>query len=198
MAQVGFDGAIRPQVSQGDVAVVIGDGLLGLYVGQVLRYRGARVIMSGHHQERLELAGRYGAADEVVNSKQEDLVEYVRKAYPDGVPITVETASKNELIQMAIGLLEPNGQFVLLGYYPEGECLIDTHWVRARAITMYCPCGIERKRMEKTLELTARGHLKMKELVTHEFPFTEAPKAYRMILEKSTHFLGVVFDWTTH
>ena len=194
LAQVGFNGAKRPQVNEGDVAVVIGDGMVGQYAGQVLRHRGAHVILSGHHQDRLALAARY-SADEVVNSKAEDLKEYILGTYPDGVPISVETASKRELIELAVELLGYDAQFVLLGYYPEGECLVDTHWIRAKETTVYCPNGIERQRMEKTLHLISQGSLFVEELITHEFPYTEAREAYQMILDKSTHFLGVVVRW---
>jgi threonine dehydrogenase-like Zn-dependent dehydrogenase len=87
------------------------------------------------------------------------------------------------------------GQFVLLGYYPAGECVIDTHWVRARETTVYCPNGWTRPRMEATLRLIEQGQMKVKELVTHELPFTQAPEVYRLIQEKQADFLGIVFNW---
>lgn len=194
LAQVGFNGAIRPQLKKGDVVVVIGDGLVGQYAGQVFRYRGGHVIMSGHHTERLNTA-MLCSADEVINSRVEDLTEYMHRKYPEGIQIATETASKNELIQTAIGLLQRNGQLALLGYYPEGECLIDTHWLGARETTAYFPSGSTRQRLERTLNLIEQGDLKIEELVTHELPFTDAKKVYKMILEKSSEFLGIVFKW---
>lgn len=194
LAQVGFNGATQPRVSKGDVVAIIGDGLVGQYAGQVFRHRGARVILSGHHDERLRIASLC-AADEVVNSRGEDFAQYVRERCPDGVQIAAESASKNELIRMAIDLLEYNGQLVLLGYYPEGECMIDIHWVRARETTVYCPNSSTRQRMEHTLRLIEQDQMKVDELITHELSFTDAPGAYQMILDKSEEFLGVVFRW---
>lgn len=194
LAQVGFNGATQPRVNEGDAVIIIGDGLVGQYAGQVFRHRGAKVILSGHHDERLRLAALY-AADEVVNSLREDFPAHVRERYPDGVQVAGESASKNELIQTAIGLLEYHGQLVLLGYYPEGECFIDIHWVRARETTVYCPNSVTHERLEMTLELMANDNMAVEELITHEFPFTEAPRAYQMILDKSEEFLGVVLKW---
>ena len=195
LAQVGYNGASRPRVQPGDVAVVIGDGLVGQWAGQVLRHRGAHVILAGHHRDRLALAARY-AADEVLDTHAVDLREYVRERYPRGIPLTVETASKRELIRLAVELLQYDAQFVLLGYYPEGECVIDTHWVRARETTVYCPNGIMRPRMESTLGLISQGHMHVEELITHQFPYQMAPQAYRLLLDRSTDFLGIVIDWT--
>jgi 2-desacetyl-2-hydroxyethyl bacteriochlorophyllide A dehydrogenase len=195
LAQVGYNGAVQPRVRKGDVVVVIGDGLVGQYAGQVFRHRGAHVILSGHHDARLRLAARY-AADEVVNSAREDFASHVRRKWPDGVQVAAESASRNELVRMAIDMLEYNGQLVLLGYYPEGECMIDIHWVRARETTIYCPNSWTPERLKATLKLIEQGHMKVDELVTHELPFTEAPRAYQMILDRSEEFLGVVFRWS--
>jgi 2-desacetyl-2-hydroxyethyl bacteriochlorophyllide A dehydrogenase len=195
LAQVGYNGATRPRVVPGDVAVVVGDGLVGLYAGQVLRLRGAFVILAGHHADRMALASRHGAADEVIDSTEQDLREVVLSRYPEGVPITVETASKQALIHLCVDLLERDGQFVLLGYYPDGECHIDTHWVRRRETTVYCPNGIARERMERTLGLIAQGKMHVAELITDEFPYDQAAGAFRMIMDKPRPFLGVVLDW---
>jgi threonine dehydrogenase-like Zn-dependent dehydrogenase len=97
---------------------------------------------------------------------------------------------------LATDLLAHDAQLVLLGYYPEGECLIDTHWVREKETTVYCPNGIARGRIERTLALIEQGHLHVAELITHDVPVTKAPEAYRMIVEKSEPFLGIVLDWT--
>ena len=194
LAQVGYNGATQPPVSKGDVAVVIGDGLVGQWAAQVFRHRGAHVVLSGHHDERLKLAARW-SADEIINSGREDLTAFVRRKWPNGVQIAAESASKNALVRQAIDLTEYHGKFVLLGYYPEGECLIDIHWIRARETTVFCPNSWAMPRMEGTLALVASGKMHVEELITHEFPACEAPKAYQMILDKREPFLGVVLRW---
>jgi len=194
LAQVGYNGARRPRLSAGDPVLVIGDGLVGQYAAQVFRHRGAHVILAGHRPDRLALATQY-SADEVFNSRDVDISTYVKERYPDGVAISVESAGKISLVQTAIKLLKYEGQFVLLGYYPEGECLLDIHWVRACETTVYCPNSLENGRLVATLDLIAKGAIKVDELVTHTLPYTEAPAAYRMILEQPSGFLGVVLKW---
>jgi len=46
-----------------------------------------------------------------------------------------------------------------------------------------------------TLNLIDQGSLKVKELVTHEFNFSQAPEAYKKLLEQSTDSLGIVLSW---
>jgi len=117
LAQVGFNGATKPRVSPGDVAVVIGEGLVGQYAAQVLCYRGAHVIISGLLEPRLEKAAQY-SADEVFNDTGKDFPSFIRNKYPGGVAIALETASSSKTIRMAIGLLKYGGQLILNGFYP--------------------------------------------------------------------------------
>ena len=194
LAQVGYNGASKPRIEHGDTAIVIGDGLVGQWAAQAFRARGAHVIMSGHHSSRLEIAKKY-SADEVINSGETDFAALIRKRYPNGVPIAAETASKSSLVKMAVSLLKYEGQFVLLGYYPEGECLIDIHWIRAAETTVYCPNASKKDRLEATLRLVAQGKMHIQEMVTHTFPYAQAADAYRLLLEKPSEFLGIVLNW---
>lgn len=196
LAQVGYNGASRPPVTPGDVAVVIGEGLVGQYAAQVLRYRGARVILSGLVPERLDMAARY-SADEVFDaSRRGDLAGYVRAHHPGGIAIAVDTASAARTVRMAAGLLARNGHLVMNGFYPPPESMVDWHWLRGRELTLYCPNSRTRARLEATLGLIAEGAMKVEELVTHELALADAPRAYAMLLDPAAPFLGVVIRWT--
>jgi len=194
LAQVGYNGASRPPVKPGDTAVVIGEGLVGLYAAQVLRHRGARVIVSGLQGFRLDLARRF-AADEVFDATRGDLAGWVRERFPAGVDVVVETASSAATVRLGAGLLRNGGHLVLNGFYPPPESLIDWHWLRGKEITVHCPNSRTRERLEAALALIACGALRVRDLVTHELALAEAPRAYGMLLDPGAEFLGVVMRW---
>jgi 3-hydroxyethyl bacteriochlorophyllide a dehydrogenase len=194
LAQVGYNGAMKPPVSPGDPAVVIGDGLVGQYASQVLRHRGARVIVAGLSRFRLELARRF-SADEVFDSSTGDLAAFLRERCPEGVRVVVETASSAATVRQAAGLLGYGGHLVLNGYYPPAESLLDWHWLRTRELTLYCPNSRTRERLERTLGLITRGILEVEGLVTDELPVVEAPAAYARLLGSATDYLGLVLRW---
>ncbi len=194
LAQVGYNGASKPPVKPGDTAVVIGDGLVGLYAAQVLRHRGARVILSGLVPSRLELARRF-AADETFDAASDDLAGYVRGRCPMGVDVVVETASSAATVRMAAGLLRNGGHLVMNGFYPPAQSMIDWHWLRTRELTLHCPNSRTRERLEAALGLIATGALRVSELVTHEVPLAEAPSAYARLLDPEPSFLGIVIRW---
>jgi len=195
LAQVGYNGATKPRISPGDVAVVIGAGLVGQYAGQVLRSRGAHVIACDLRAARLALAAAH-SVDEVFDSSSGDLAAFIAARYPDGVDVVVETASSNRTVRMAAGLLKRGGQLVLNGYYPPGESTLDWHWFRRKELTLYFPDSRTRERLEATLRLIESGHVKVEEMVTHEFPVSRAAEAYDLLLDPTAESLGIVIDWT--
>jgi len=86
----------------GDVAgrraIVLGDGKLGLLVGQVLGNAGARVTLAGRHAEKLALAGRLGLD--------------TRAPEPDADLVVDATGSAGGLAA-ALALVRPRGTVVL-------------------------------------------------------------------------------------
>ncbi len=195
LAQVGYNGASKPVVRPGDTAAVIGDGLVGLYAAQVLRHRGAHVILSGLSGYRLDFARRL-AADEVFDASRGDFPAHVRDRFPAGVDIALETASSAATVRMAAGLLRNGGQLVLNGFYPPPESLIDWHWLRRKELTVYCPDSRTRERLEAALALIASGVLRVKDLVTHELPAVDASEAYAKLLGTDAAFLGIALRWS--
>ncbi|MBN1836421.1 MAG: zinc-binding dehydrogenase [Spirochaetales bacterium] len=196
LAQVGYNGAMKPPVSPGDTAVVIGEGLVGQYAAQVLRHRGARVIVAGLSSFRLELARRF-SADEVFDSCRGELAAFVRERCPRGVQIVVETASSAATVRLGAELLAYGGHLVLNGYYPPPESVIDWHWLRGKELTIHCPNSRTRERLESTLELVARGVLEVDALTTHAHTLEQAPAAYARLLEPAADYLGMIIHWTS-
>ena len=194
LAQVGYNGGARPPVASGDAALVIGDGLVGQWAAQVLRHRGARVLLAGHRRRRLEIAAEH-SADEVVDTHAKHLDEWVRSRVPEGLRIAAETTGKTDLIRAAAELLVRDGHLVVLGYYSPGACEVDIHWLRAGETTTHFPNGQRRDRMERTLALIEQGVIEVDGLVTDRFAPAEAATAYRM-LQHDADVLGVVIDWS--
>jgi 2-desacetyl-2-hydroxyethyl bacteriochlorophyllide A dehydrogenase len=195
LAQVGYNGASKPRVSSGDVAVVIGAGLVGQYAAQVLRHRGAHVLIADLVQSRLAIAWDH-SADEVFNAAEGDLGTFIRERYPDGVDIALETASTNRTMRLAIEVLRYGGQLVLNGFYPApDESLMDWHWFRTKELVVYFPNSRNRTRLETTLALMAAGALDVGALVTHTFSVARAPEAYALLLGSATESLGILLDW---
>jgi len=113
---VGFHAVNRAQVTDIDVVMVIGCGMVGL--GAVVRaaLRGATVIAADIDDEKLELAHRLGATF-TVNTKTEDahtrLQELTNGFGPD---VVIEAVGSVPTYQMAINEVAFTGRVVCIGY----------------------------------------------------------------------------------
>ncbi len=194
LAQVGYNGASKPPMVAGEAAAVIGEGLVGQYAAQVLRHRGARVLLSGLQPLRLELAAKH-SADEVFNAASGDFASFVKERCPQGVTVAVETASTGATVRQAIELLRYGGHLVLNGFYPPPDSRLDWHWLRTKELTVHCPNSRTRERLASALRLIEEGALRVEELVTHTYPLERAPEAYARLLGSDADFLGLLIDW---
>lgn len=113
---VGFHAVGRGMVSDTDVVVVIGCGMVGL--GAVIRsvQRGATVIAVDLSQEKLALAKKAGA-NFGINSKEDDVVQRVLDITEGmGADVVIEAVGSPTTYLTAIDLVSFTGRVVCIGY----------------------------------------------------------------------------------
>ena len=113
---VGFHAVSRAQVTDSDVVLVIGCGMVGM--GAVVRsaLRGATVIAADIDDEKLRLAREMGASY-TLNTKTDDvnsrLLEMTSGFGPD---VVIEAVGSTPTYQMAVDVVAFTGRVVCIGY----------------------------------------------------------------------------------
>jgi 2-desacetyl-2-hydroxyethyl bacteriochlorophyllide A dehydrogenase len=113
---VGFHAVSRAQVTDIDVVLVIGCGMVGM--GAVVRsaQRGATVVAADIDDSKLELARRMGASY-TINTKTEDvharLLEMTSGFGPD---VVIEAVGSSQTYQMAVDEVAFTGRVICIGY----------------------------------------------------------------------------------
>lgn len=192
LTQVGYNCGIRPSVEAGDVAVVIGDGLVGQWAAQTLNRRGAKVYVLGHRKERLRLAedGGYATA---LNGRNVDPAAVLREAGAT-VAVVVDTVGSLETFRKLQPLMKHDSHLVSAGYLGENGA-VDIQTLRPQEITLHTPSGWSTPRMDATIAGIAEGWLQTEPLITHRFPVRDAAKAWELITSKGSPCLGVILEW---
>ena len=180
-------------INIGDLVVVMGQGLIGQGSAQLAKLRGAIVVASDANAGRLELSQKH-SADVVVNAREENLADVVKKLRPRGADAVIETTGRSDMFAPATDLLRPLGHLLLQGWYPE-TLSFDFHVTHAKRPTIGVPCGFDLEDTATCLELMKWGKLHWRELATHVVSFKEAPGLYARMLEGDPEILGVVFRW---
>lgn len=193
VAQVGFNAAYRAALQPDDWVVVIGDGVIGQFGAQAARSRGARTILVGHRADRLQIGAAHSADHAITD---DDLVAGVRRITgQEFVPVVIDTVQRPEVLEAYAPLLQQGvGQVVFSGFSPE-EPWASMTLMHKKELTTHYIQGIQRPRMEATLQLMAEGRMALAPLLTHRVGVDEAARIYRLIDEKSEPFLGLLFEW---
>ena len=113
---VGFHAVSRGQVTDIDVVMVIGCGMVGM--GAIVRSvtRGAVVIAADIDDEKLALAKEMGAAY-VINTKTEDVHERLAEITGGfGPDVIIEAVGSVPTYQMAVNEVSFTGRVVCIGY----------------------------------------------------------------------------------
>ena len=113
---VGFHAVSRAQVSDIDVVVVIGCGMVGM--GAVVRsaQRGATVVAADIDDEKLGLAKEMGASY-TINTMTEDVYARLREMTSGfGPDVIIEAVGSVPTYQMAVNEVAFTGRVVCIGY----------------------------------------------------------------------------------
>ena len=192
LTQVGYNYCgMRPTVMPGDVAVVIGDGLVGHWAAQTLAHRGAQVMLAGRHNQRLEHFSAPGC--QLINSTQIDLRAAAAERAKQGIQVLIDTVDSVATIEQLLPDMRHDGHIVSAGFHGSNGT-IDIQRLRGRELTLHAPSGWRGQRMEATRTLIAQGALQTIPLITHHFPITAAAEAFDIALN-DRRSLGVILDW---
>ena len=97
------------------VAVVIGDGAVGLSGVLSARLQGAeQVIAVGHHDARLEIASQLGAT-EVVNLRGKELSKKLKELTDGGATSVIECVGASSSLRTAVSAARPGGRIGMVG-----------------------------------------------------------------------------------
>jgi len=204
-------------ISLGESVVVIGLGLVGQLVAQLVRLQGGVVIATDLKPDRVELARSLGAHHAILggSSFQEAVLAVTAGRGADCVIIAAAAKSAGPC-QVALQVCRDRGRMVVVGAvemsFPWNDMYlkeIQLYMSRAYGPGSYDPLyekhgqdypasyirWTENRNMEEFLRLVGTGDVNLGPLVTHTFPLQDAPKAYQTIMDPATDSLAVLLEY---
>ena len=192
------------QINVGETVAVIGLGLVGQLVAQLVRCQGGVVIAIDLDKKRVEMAKETGADYGLTAS--ESVVQEV-KALTGGRGadcVIVAAASKSpKPLQDGVSMACDRGKVVMVGacpidipraemYVKELSFMVSRAYGPGSYDPTYEKQGVdypisyvrwtENRNMEEFLRLVSVGKVNLKPLISHEFALEDAPQAYDLIM----------------
>ncbi len=176
-----------------DTAVVVGCGMIGLFVIQVLRARGCgKIIAMDLDEKKLQLATELGA-DTGLNPAKDNIRQEVRELTEGrGADVAFEVVGLSESLKTAINSVRRGATVCLVGNLsPLAE--IPLQAVVTQQIRLQGSCAICGE-YPAVLDMIARGEVNVEAILSAEAPLSEGASWFRRLYDKEPGLIKVVLN----
>jgi alcohol dehydrogenase len=180
IASTGFSGAESANIRIGDTVVVFAQGPIGLCSTAGAKLMGASFIIGVEGDPvRMKMAKQMGA-DVVLDPKQVNVVEEVKRLTSGGADVAIEALGIQETFENCLRCLRPGGTLSSLGVY-SGKLQVP-YDAFAAGIGDYCIkttlCPGGKERMRRLMSMVRAKRFDSTPLLTHKFSLDQIVEAY--------------------
>lgn len=210
IASMGLGGVRKLEIEIGESAMVMGQGLLGIFATQFLRLSGANpVIAADLNPSRRELALKLGA-DYAFDPSEEDFVQKVKGATKGkGVNGCVEVTGISQAMNQALECASWMGRISLLGCTRVSDCAVDYYTqIHRPGIKLIGAHNFVRPKYESyphhwthhddcraIIDMIASKRIQVEPIVSRIESPENAPQIYNELCDDKNFPIGTVFDW---
>jgi L-iditol 2-dehydrogenase len=181
----------RTPLSLHDTALVVGSGMIGLLVIQMLRIAGCgQIIAVDIDQDRLDMARSFGAHVGLKSGVDDVPAEVRRRTGRRGADIAFEVVGLTPTVQMAIASLRKGGSLTQIGNLsPTVE--IQLQEVVVRQLTVYGTTNATRE-SEACLDMMASGAVDVDPLISAVAPLAEGVSWFERLRRSEPGLMKVI------
>jgi len=177
-------------VSANSTALVVGAGMIGLLIVQVLRAAGcSRILVTDIDSSRLKLAQDLGA-HAVLNAKLGVARQAGKLTGGAGVDAAMEAVGHTDSVNASIESVRKGGTVVLVGNIAP-EVMLPLQKVVTRQIRLQGSCASAGE-YPRAMELLASGAIQVKNLITAIAPLAEGPLWFERLHTREPNLMKVI------
>jgi L-iditol 2-dehydrogenase len=177
----------------GDVAVVVGAGMIGVLTIQALRAAGcARVIAVDIEESRLQMAAASGATDLVNASGSDAAAEIRRMTGGRGAALALECVGASSPVRTAIDSVRKGGAVTLVGNVAP-EVNLPLQSVVTRQIRLQGSCASSGE-YPAVIELMSKGAICVDSLISAVAPLKEGPQWFDRLYRREGNLFKVILQ----
>ena len=182
----------RVRLAPDSTAVVVGAGMIGLFVIQALRWAGAtRIIAVDLADNRLALARELGATDTLRSDLVDVAAEVTKLTTGRGADVALEVVGVSATLNLAIASVRRGGHVVLVGNLaPKVDFPLQA--VVTRELTLHGTCGSAGE-YPLCLDLIARGVIRVEPMISAVAPLSDGAAWFEKLSAKDgAKFMKVI------
>ena len=176
---------------KGKKILILGAGPIGNLVAQVAGAEGAEsVIITDTSEFRLKKAFDCGISS-TVNVRTDDLEKRLLSGFgQDRADVIIECVGREETVEQAIELARPGTDIVIVGV-PGRKLSIDVSLIQDRELKLIGTLMYKEEDFRDAIRIIGEEKVKLVELITDKFPFSEYAEAHKYIDDKGERAMKV-------
>ena len=218
LGSIAMQAVRRAKVELGETILVVGLGLVGQLVNQLLQASGCHVIGSDLSEKRIDIAKAFGLEKGIVAGRGnlvKEVLDYTDQIGVDAVIICAQSAS-SEIINQAMEVCRERGRVIVVGavglnlerrpfYTNELDLMISRAYGPGCYDPKYVEKGIDyplgyvrwtaNRNMKEFAKLVSKGQINVKKLISGEFEIENAQSAYEALLSDKASVLSVLLRY---
>lgn len=204
VAGISCRGVTSADPQPGEQAVVIGQGMIGSFVAELLRLAGCTVTVADVNANRLDEARKAGFEAELLDGKTD--VERLKAHSGLGFDIVAECSGSIAGVKLAYQLVHDYNflcairqarkgwpRLLLQANYVEEVTINPCSFFRGEGVIVLTPSDRQSEDRMRVVELIRRGLLKTERFTKNVFTPGQMPEAYRMLQRREIN--SVVCKW---
>lgn len=172
---IGVQACRRGEVSAADTVLILGAGPIGLALVEVVRARGATVVVTDVLPERLEFAHSLGA--ETLPPDGDLLARVLERTNGEGMPVVIEATGNARVMESTVHLVASGGRIVIVGLVKTGTSVQFPGLDFTRKEMTVVGSRASVNCFPESLELLASGRIRYPSVAT-EFSLWDAPDVF--------------------
>lgn len=189
---IGAQSVYRGQVESGDYVFIIGAGPIGLCCLKMAKQAGAFVAISDYNQKRLEFAESWGA-DCIIHPLTQNVEDEINMWTGGmGANVVIDAVGMPKTVEQAIEVTSVAARVVLLGFDQKVSEIAQVG-ITKKELTI-CGSRLQTNRFPKMVELFNSSAFNVKDLVSHQFPLSDAKEAFQLMEEAPPELRKVVIS----
>jgi threonine dehydrogenase-like Zn-dependent dehydrogenase len=175
----------RAEITKDDIVFVMGAGPVGLSILRMVKLYGAACFISDVFEYKLEIAKQYGA-DAIINAKEVDVKEeIIRLTDSNGATVVIDAVCSERSFEQALSFVCSAGRVIPLGFN-KNPSTISQLSITAREIDVR-GSRLHNNKFPKVIDLFVNGDLRVADMITHRFSFTDIHAALVLIENPEIH-----------
>ncbi len=217
LGSIAMNATRTASLGMGDVVAVIGLGLVGQLIAQLVRLQGGVCIAIDLKADRVELARTLGAEHALPGWSQiDEEIKAITGGRGVDCAIVAAAAKSSAPCRQALQLCRDRGRMVIVGaveldfpweemYMKEIQLFMSRAYGPGSYDVEYEKRGhdypvsyvrwTENRNMEEFLRLVAIGRIDLASLISHQFSLEEAAVAYEAVMDQASNSLAVLLRY---